>query len=207
MAGWRYRTDVAEYYASGTTEPVTQDQLRAVRNQLADGLADLLAEIANAFHAGRITLGEWAERFAAAIRQGTVAGWLLGSGGTNAVSPDALARIDALIAHQTPFAEQFVRDLGAAKLSPEQTAARARMYGGTAVTAYESAMAYSNGIDLPTYPGLDSRCGGNCRCSWTIETTEDDVMAWWDAANDAATCEDCAGYARRYNPLRIARNA
>lgn len=205
MAGWRYRTDVAEYYASGKTEPVTQAQLRAVRNQLADGVADLLAEIADAFHAGRLTLLQWAAQFAATIRQGTIAGWLLGSGGTNAVSPDALSRIDTLIAKQTPFAEQFVRDLASANLSPEQTAARAQMYAGSAVTAYESAMAYSNGIDLPTYPGMDSECLTNCRCSWTIETTDTEVMAWWDTAGDSKVCETCQGYGRKYNPLRIAR--
>lgn len=205
MAGWRYRTDVAEYYRSDKTAPVSRAQLRAVRNQLADGLADLLAGIAEDFHAGRITLLEWAERFAAAIRQGTVAGWLLGAGGQNAAPMDAFRRIDQLIAKQTPFAEQFVRELGSAQLSPAQTAARARMYAGTAVTAYEQAMATSNGIDLPTYPGLDSECMTNCRCSWTIETTDTEVMAWWDTAGDANVCETCQSYGRRYNPLVIPR--
>jgi len=206
MAGWRYRTDVAAYYNHPKTTPVTPEQLRTVRNQLADGLSDALGEIADAFHAGRMTLTQWAERFAALIRQGTTAGWLLGSGGTNAVTNDVFARIDALIAKQTPFAEQFIRDLGQAQLSPEQTRARAQLYAGTAVSSYESAMAYSNGIDLPTYPGMgDTECLGRCRCSWTIETTDDEVMAWWDTAGDTNVCNSCLSLSQKYNPLRIAR--
>jgi hypothetical protein len=185
---------------------VTQAQLRTVRNQLADGISDGLGEIADAFHAGSMTLMEWAARFAAFIRHGTIAGWLLGSGGTNAVTNDALSRIDALIAKQTPFAEQIIRDLGQAQLSPEQTRARAKMYAGTAVTAYEQGMAYRNGIDLPTYPGMgDTTCYTNCRCSWRIETTDTEVMAFWDTAGDAKVCESCQSLSRKYNPLRVPR--
>lgn len=208
MPGWRYRTDSAEYYASGTTEPVTQAQLRAVRNQLADGLMETLDALARRYAAGELTLSEWAAQFGAAIRQGTTAGYLLGSGGQNAATNDVLFRLDALIAEQMPFAEQFIRDLGAANLSPEQMAARAQMYAGTAVTAYESARAYSNGIDLPTYPGMgDTTCLSRCRCSWTIETTDTEVMAWWDTQGDEKVCDSCLNLSRKYNPLRIARNA
>lgn len=206
MAGWRYKTDSAAYYRHDKTTPVTPEQLRTVRNQLADGLSDLLGEIADAFHAGRLTLGQWAAQFAAYIRQGTVAGWLLGAGGANAVNADALRRIDALIAKQAPFAEQFIRDLGQAQLSPEQTRARAQLYAGTAVSSYESAMAYSNGIDLPTYPGMgDTECLGRCRCSWTIETTDTEVMAWWDTAGDANVCNSCLSLSQKYNPLVVPR--
>ena len=206
MAGWRYKTDAAAYYRHNKTTPVTPEQLRTVRNQLADGLSDLLGEIADAFHAGRMTLSEWAVRFASLIRQGTIAGWLLGSGGTNAVTQDALHRIDALIAKQTPFAEQFIRDMGGATLSPEQTNARARMYAGTSVTAYEQGVAYGNGIDLPTYPGMgDTTCYTNCRCSWRIETTDTTVHAFWDTTGDAKVCESCQSLGRKYNPLVIPR--
>jgi hypothetical protein len=206
MAGWRYKTDSAAYYRHDKTTPVTPAQLRAVRNQLADGLMDVLDSLANRYAAGDLTLSAWAQEFGAAIRQGTTAGYLLGSGGTNAVTPDALNRIDALIAKQTPFAEQFIRDLGQAQLSPEQTRARAQLYAGTAVSSYESAMAYSNGIDLPTYPGMgDTECLGRCRCSWTIETTDTEVMAWWDTAGDANVCNSCLSLSQKYNPLRVPR--
>lgn len=206
MPGFRYRTDVGKYYASDKTRPVTQAQLRKVRNQLADGMMDELDTLARRYFSGEITLGGWGARFARLIRHGTTAGWLLGSGGTNAVTRDALFRIEELIQGQTPFAEQFIRDLAGANLSPDQAVARSQLYAGTAVQAYEEAMAYSKGIDLPVYPGDGStECLGRCRCSWTIETTDTEVSAWWDTLGDDRVCNGCLAMSQRYNPLVIAR--
>jgi hypothetical protein len=206
MAGWRYKTDVAAYYNHPKTTPVTLEQLRAVRNQLADGLMNLLDDLADRYAAGDLTLDAWARQFGLAIRQGTTAGWLLGAGGVNAVTPDVLPRIDALIAKQTPFAEQFIRDLASANLSDAEAKARAELYAGTAISAYEEAMSYSHGIDLPVYPGDGStECLGRCRCSWTIETTDTEVSAWWDTLGDERVCNGCLAHSRRYNPLVIPR--
>lgn len=203
---FRYRTDLAAYYRSGKTQPVTQAQLRQVRDQLADGLVDEFDRLAGRYAEGQIGLGEMAEQFAALVRQGTTAGFLLGGGGVNAVKRDTMSRIDALIGQQTDFAERFMRDLAGAGLSDEAASARAQMYAGTAVTAYEQARAVSNGIDLPVYPGDGGTdCLTRCRCSWTIETTESDVSAWWDTAGDPDVCDGCQSRGSQYNPLVMQR--
>jgi hypothetical protein len=201
-----FKPNLARYYRSDKTTPITQETLRLVRDQLADGLMEEFANLSRSYTAGDLTLGQIAEQFAVLVRQGTTAGFLLGGGGVNAVKADTMNRIDALIGEQTDFAERFMRDLAGAGLSEKEAAARAQMYAGTAVTAYEEARAVSNGIDLPCFPGDGgTSCLTRCRCSWTIETTDDEVSAWWDTAGDTSVCAGCFSRSQRYNPLVMHR--
>lgn len=206
MTAWVYNTATAKYYRSKKTRPVTSKQLRKVRDLLADGVAKTIQTDAAAYLNGEIGLAAWAERFGAVIRHATMAGYFLGSGGMSAQTLATLNAIDHLIGQQTPFAERFIRELASGGLSNAEMAARAELYAGTAVKAYEQAMAYSNGIDLPVYPADGgTECLTRCRCAWVIETTDDQVMAWWDTVGDDGVCEGCASRGQQYNPLVIAR--
>lgn len=203
---WRYVPTSAAYYRSGATRPVTQAALREVRDALADGVSADIRALAGGYAAGDLSLEEWALQFSAIVRHATAVGWLLGSGGRNAQDMTTLERIDALIGEQTDFAAQFVRDLAAGGLSDAQMAARAELYAGGVVKAYEEAMATSRGVDLPAYPADGGTpCHGRCRCAWMIEETETEILAWWDTAGDDRVCDGCASRGRRYQPYRQAK--
>lgn len=189
---FRYRTDSATYYDSATSKALTASQLRDIRDALADGLEAEITDLVARFQSGEITITEWAVKFADLIRSGMTAGYALGHGGVHTLDTEAMAKIDALIRDQTSFAERFIRDLGTTEMSPEQMTARAQLYAGQAVRAYEEARGAANGIELPVYPGDGGTpCLGRCRCYWSIESDDTTVTATWVTSSDDRVCEGC----------------
>lgn len=83
-----------------------------------------------------------------------------------------------------------------------QIAARARLYAGAVVAAFERGRAAAHGVELPEYPG--DRCLGqsNCRCSWDVRETPEATEATW-VTGGAGPCAVCADNAERYDPYRV----
>lgn len=150
---FHYKTSSASYYANGKTQALTAEQLRDVRDAIADGLSDEITALVKRYTSGAITLEQWASEFASLLRVGTTAGYALGHGGVHTIDGAVLDRIDQLLADQHSFAEGFIRDLGAGNVSDAQMDARAQLYAGQAVKAYEEARSASFGVSLPCYPG------------------------------------------------------
>lgn len=199
---FRYHTDSAAYYDSATTKALTQAQLRDVRNAIADGMGEDIAALVKRYTAGEITLAEWADAFGQLVRTGTTVGYALGIGGANAMDTEAIRQIDRLLAEQTDFVHGFINDLAYGSTSDAQMEARAQLYAGQAVKAYEQARASAWSVDLPAYPGDGgTECLGRCRCFWTIEDDETQVMAWWNTHEDDGVCNGCFQRGQDYSPF------
>jgi hypothetical protein len=133
---WRFLRDEG-VYVDDDGNRVSQSQLRKLRNSLADAFEEEAAALVGLLYRGVMTLGEWVASFASLLRQSITAGALLAAGGIGAVSRAVLDIIDSIITKHSPFAEQFVRDIGGGAVSEAQAAARAQLYAGASVESYE----------------------------------------------------------------------
>ena len=197
---WLY--DVATHaYRPVGGRSLTSSQLRNVRDAVANGMANDASALMQRFMSGNISLEAWAGEFASLITSGMTAGGALGAGGMTALDAAKLEQIDTLIADQMPFAQGFTKDLAMGELSPEAAEARAQLYAGQVVHSYEQAMGQSWGVELPTYPPMDSPCGNNCRCYWSITDDDKKIYYTWVTVGDEKVCEVCYSRGEQYQML------
>ncbi len=114
------------------------------------------------------------------------------------VMPKGLSRAErndlkARVAEQLKYYDKFAAQAG--DMSDAAVAARAGMYASAVRTTFFEAR-YPG---LPFYPGENSECLVNCRCSW--QDDGDGSFTWvLDAKESCATCLDRASN----NPYQVA---
>lgn len=154
-----------------------------------------------------ITVQEWERQMTEAIRQLHTAQYALGRGGLNAMTPADWDAAAALVEEQRRYLRDFARDVAAGNLSEAQIAARAKLYYGSSVAAYERGRASAFGVALPAYPGDGSTvCKSSCRCYWQLAEKDDTVEATWKRSA-SESCSTCKTRAAAWSPLAIARPA
>lgn len=192
---WQYDVATATYSSNGRA--LSQSQLRDVRDAVADGMIADVAAIVADWVAGKLTLAQWAAAFAEMIASSVIAGYLLGYGGTALLDDNADLDILALIAAQYLYAEAFAQDIADAinrgePMSEAAMRARAELYAGASINAYEQANAAAQGASLPYYPADgQTECGARCRCWWSYEHGDGTTDAYWHTQEDNAVCPGC----------------
>ncbi len=172
-----------------------------------DSKADVLAR---GLSDGRLSVDDWANAMRTLIRQQHLAAAVIGSGGTEAATPETAATAQRSVNTQMTYFQRWVDDLKAGKVGSEkQIAARAKLYARAAGATASQALVNATGVPpLPFYPKSGNlRCRSNCRCSIEVVTTDvvnSSYDVYWklDHAKHE-TCPDCVRLSREWNPLRI----
>lgn len=200
-----------QYRDTETGEALTELDLAVLRDTQADlwaeelgmlaarelGIGEALAAVE--FPAGRID--RFATRFLARVGEMVTSAYVWAAGGIERVTDAGWRTVADLVARQERFGQGFVADLREGSLSGAQASARAELYGGAAVEAFERGRGDQLGLELPAYPGDGGTpCLGRCRCVWTIEELPDRWEATWLAHDDASTCTGCKDREERWSP-------
>lgn len=199
MADWRY--DPAKHaYIDPAGKIVTLRQMVATRDAFVAARVAMAQALGDALAAGTITLDEFSTQFRALSAETLTALHLFGSGGAAMVEarPTLVARLAQLLERQIPYADAFIAELQDGTVTAEAAGARAGLYQGAGIEAYEQARADDFGIELPFYPADgSSECKTNDRCAWIIETRWNDELgrdvtyATWQTEHDENVCETC----------------
>lgn len=172
-----------------------QERRRADVNALTRRLADQ-----------NITVQAWEAEMAALIRNVHAAEYALGRGGLNAMTAEDWRAVDELHAEQRAFLRGFAEEVAAGQLSEAQINARAKLYYGSSIQAYERGRSAAFGVRLPAYPADGSTpCKSACRCRWQLVDTSDTIEATWKRSTGEA-CSGCKSRAAQWSPLVIAKS-
>jgi hypothetical protein len=196
---WEYDASKHVYRNKATGRKLTQRQVIGIRDKFIEGRQQIVRGLAEQLANGEITQPAFEAAFRAATAESFAAQQMFGAGGINnlATLSDPAKALQAMLDKQIPFADVFMQDIAAGKLSPDEIANRAALYQGSSIEAYEKSNAADAGIDsLPYWPGdWGTECKAGCRCSWLIDTVFDGndevTIVTWETEHDGAVCPDC----------------
>lgn len=134
------------------------------------------------------------------------AAYMTGTESTD-LTPAAADAIKARVADQDDYLQQFVDDMKAGEMSPDELAARAQLYTGSIRATYWHGTLEE--LPLPYWPAEDTECLTNCLCRWRLETldsTAGDFDVYWELGHPKGKnehCQTCLDRASESNPFRI----
>jgi len=151
-----------------------------------------------------VSLQRWQLDFRHQLRQAYINEYLLGRGGVGNMTQADWGRLGGMLKEQYGWMNRMAAQMANGEVSPAQAKIRMDMYFKSSREAYERAKRVSSGSpDLPAYPGDGStQCRVNCQCSWDIQETEDEWLAYW-TLGPAEHCPDCDNRSRQWAPLRF----
>jgi hypothetical protein len=197
---WTYDERLSRYRQGSSGRFLSSDDVRQLRDGFLDAQAAKTAKLASDLAKGSLHIGQWEAGMREAIKATVGVEYVFGRGGLDRMTPKDFAAAGDLVAAQFKFLNNFAADIESGRLSEAGIAARASMYTGSAVSAYERGAAAAEDIVLPVYPGDDCLGHGRCRCSWLLEhELNGDVKATW--ITEASPCRVCSDHAFTYNPL------
>lgn len=197
---WNPTKRLFQNIAKGIT--LTKAQLIKARDTFVTARAPTLAAITDRLIKGDISLTQWEGEMQQAIADQFTAQYLLGRGGTDAMTDADKAALAGAIAEQFGFLRTFTQDIAGGRLSAAQIGARAAMYGESSVQAHGMGQGAAFGIDLPCWPADGGTvCNARCRCSWDISDTGDAIEATWQTVGGNRVCDGCEERGAMYNPL------
>lgn len=196
-------------------EPVTAEQITELRDEMVAQVADELGQIAIEelglpngesdvraaveFPLGRIE--RFSTRFLGRVTDMITTAYTVARGGVGRVTDGGWRTVVDLVARQETFSQGFVAALREGTVSEAQAVARARLYAGSAIEAFEIAKADQVGFEAPVFPTQDCEGQVACRCWWEIQEFPDRFEGTWHAEGDRNTCGPCKQHAREFNPL------
>jgi hypothetical protein len=192
---------------------LTERQVLKLRDDLAIEVSRILRQETQLYLDGKLEFDSWVRNFEDMLVRGTGSGYAFGRGGVGNMTDGDYDRLARIYTQQSEFFAKFVADVQTGDMSDEKLLARADLYGGSAVNAFEQAKQQAAigdseaDWDLPFYPADgDTPCRSNCRCSWVIE---EDATGWtcaWVTERDEQVCDGCAARGELYgesSPLVI----
>lgn len=204
MADWRWDESARRYrrpdgrFLSPTTEAGLREQVIAEQRATMQAAAERMG-------AGDMSVQDFRAEMRELIARTNGVEYMFGRGGRNAMTADDRAALRGLIADEWRYLDEFARAAGNGELSAAQITARAAMYANAGHRAQQAGRgATYAGLRLPTYPGVDTECRSNCRCSWRVEEDDAEWRAYWTLAA-AEHCDTCVGRAARYAPYAQAK--
>lgn len=123
------------------------------------------------------------------------------------VTPAVADAIKAKVSDQDGYLQQFVKDMEAGEMSPEELSARAQLYTGSIRSSYWRGTLEE--LPLPYWPAEDTECLTNCLCKWRMEildSTAGDFDVYWELGHPKGKnqhCQTCLDRAQESNPFRI----
>lgn len=203
MPVWTYDRSSRRYREESSGRYIGAKQMTALRDTFTDRLRERASGLASDLASGATTQSQWERGMRQLVKSANIDLAALGKGGRAQMTPADWGRVGQTVRTQYQYLGRFADWTPA--LSEAQVAARGALYVESATASYERARAAAFHVTLPAYPG-DGRtaCVANCRCAWEIEETEMGLECTWAAAEDAATCPDCALNASLWAPLVFA---
>jgi hypothetical protein len=171
-----------------------------LRRLAIDELGDGEAVVAIEFPISRIEA--FATRFLTRVGEIVTSAYTWAAGGVEIVTDEGWRTIARLVERQEAFGRGFVEALRGGRLSPQQAAARARLYAGATVEAFERGKAAQVGFEPPAWPAEGCEGTVNCRCYWEIVEFPDRFEGTWVAVGDKNTCGWCSDNAKDYAPWK-----
>lgn len=183
--GWRYDEQTMQYVnEDGRT--VKPSQAITMRDTAATVIGGALAEF----------IEDDANKGQAILVYAIMAMYLFGRGGRANVTADDTQAVANIVNQHVGYWTVFVNDALSGKLTVDQAKARAHLYGGSIVQAFDKGNASNWGAlnALPYWPAVDTECGGNCRCYWIYTQHADGSRtAYWKDVHDSRPpeCNTC----------------
>jgi hypothetical protein len=194
----RYRDSTTGRYISASTAVDLRDGFQDRRRADVDALVRRLAD-------HDLTVQQWEAETTQAIRELFHVQYALGRGGLNAMTDADHAAADAMVEVQRQYLRAFAQDVAAGSMSEAQIGARAKLYYGSSVQAYERGRASAWSVSLPAYPSDGGTpCKSACRCRWDLVDKGDEIHASW-RLQSGESCSGCKGRAASWSPLVIAK--
>lgn len=208
---WVWNEDERLWENEDTGETMTEEEMAQVRDALADGSDELYTgwppdedeeepeseedsdNLVWLLFLGILTLGEWERRMRTAIRDTSIAQWMLGRGGRDQLQDEDLSRLEDYILVQWQFLNAFSNSIALGQLSEAQIAWEAGLYFSDTVRAAEEgrSAAWSYDLVLPAYPGDgSSECMANDRCRISYVNMGDTLEIEW-VRTVSESCPTC----------------
>lgn len=180
-------------------------EMLGLRDTFAAAQAARAADLAERLAGGDIGLEAWQKAMRNDLKTSYIDQYVLAVGGRKNMTPSDWGRIGRMLRDQYGYLENFSRDIASGNMTAAQIAARAQMYHGSSVQAFERGNAASLGVPrLPAYPGDGSTsCMTNCRCHWHIVKTEPAWECTWVLDQAAEHCVECVERATNWAPLVV----
>lgn len=205
MAEWQYDEHVKRFREVSTGRFLgaakavdLRDGFQERRRADVDTLTRRLAE-------KDISVQDWEREMTTALRHLHTAQFVYGAGGLNAMTPADWERAAELVESQRVYLRAFAEDVAAGRLSEAQINARAKLYYGSSIQAYEQGRAGAFGVQLPAYPADGGTpCKSACRCRWSLVEKDETIEATWKLQS-GESCSGCKARAASWSPLVIAK--
>lgn len=212
MDSWVYDVTSHTFRNARTGKVMTAADMVTVRDAFLEARRQAAFQVVQQYIDRLITYQQFAQAFRALTAETHAALAILGAGGSArfAQLPTATRSLYDALRMQAVYADQFLADVLAGTMTPDEMKNRAGMYQESAVTTYEETSADDWSLDLPYFPGDgDTQCMMRCRCSWSIENVfEGDyavTYATWVTERDGNVCEDCAARGNEWDRVEVRR--
>lgn len=209
MAEWTYdeRPSVRRFRDKTSGRFVSATKVIDLRDGFQERRRSDVAALTRQLADQSISVQEWERRMTDAVRQLHTAEYALGRGGLNAMTAADWTAAADLVEQQRGYLRGFAEDVAAGRLSEAQITARAKLYYGAAVGAYERGRASAFGVSLPAYPcDGGTACKSACRCRWQLVDKGAEIHATWKRSA-SESCSGCKSRAASWSPLVIAKSS
>lgn len=206
MAEWQYSAPARRFRDAASGRFIAAAKIIDLRDGFQERRRGDVNDLTRQLADQDITVQEWERQVTQAIRELHTAQFAFGRGGINAMTDADWLAADELVQAQRVFLRGFAEDVAAGRLSEAQITARAKLYYGSSVQAFERGRASAFGVSLPAYPADGSTpCKSACRCRWVLVDKGDEIHATWKRQAGEA-CSGCRNRASAWSPLVIARS-
>lgn len=205
MAEWTYSRSARRFRDAATGRFLSASKAIDLRDGFQERRRSDVAALTRQLADQSLSVQDWERQLAQAIREIHTAQFAFGRGGLNAMTPADWAAAADLVETQRAYLRGFARDVAAGLLSEAQITARAKLYYGSSVHAYERGRASAFGVSLPAYPADGSTpCKSSCRCRWQLADKGDEIHATWKL-QAGESCSGCKSRAASWSPLVISK--
>jgi hypothetical protein len=179
-------------------------QVRPELGWLRDRLVGEIDQLTARLEASEITAAIWQADFERLLARYHAASLMAGQG-----SPDLEARsaeyLARLVGEQFEYLANFRMEIVDAAEWQAGFATRAESYASAIQVPYWTGDVQF--LPLPAMPGEGTTCLGNCRCSWRIDTLDQengDYDCYWELGQvETHHCQICLERADGWNPIQI----
>lgn len=196
---WTWNSKTKKYERNGV--PVSEKVMRDIRDDfireterdIEEFMTDLL--LASGIALSDVDAGDlyrWETKMRRLIRNVQADQYMLGRGGRDRMTLADWGRVGSNTRFLYSYLRRFAGEIEKGMLTSDAARARAAMYVGAGVYAFERGRQAAFGVAmLPGYPGVGTSCLSNCRCWWDYRPAGDYLIASWQLEPGAKHCTEC----------------
>jgi hypothetical protein len=181
---------------------VSQSKLTSLRDTFIKNQETWAKTLAEQVYHGNMSVSSWERAMQDRIKSNYTALYMQGRGGRDAMTDLDRRRLGPLINEQFDYLRGFAQDVMAKDMSIDAIANRSQLYFNGSRKALDKGREQVFKVELPGYPAEGVQCGSNCRCSWEITKTGNQLDAYW-IISSAQSCPDCEARGHDWSPFVI----